>query len=365
MTEAPMISPSVKRGRWPTAVRQTIIIAAITVVLCEVGLRIFNQLYPLPFFYSNSFNRFRIKPHSSFYGFKVNSRGFHDVEFNVEKNADNFRIVGIGDSFAFGVVPYPFNYLTLIEEQLNVNGHRVELINMGIPAIGPREYLAILTHEALELKPDMVLLSFFVGNDFIEVPNGPRWHRYSYLATLARYLYDLNTKIVSFDPTGLAGYANYDDDASSFTDEFYIEYAGVLSAIFQKANSKYLEAALANTVRHLGTIKRICDLHGIPLAVVILPDEKQVDPILQRQVIAASGKGSDDFDFDLPNERLKDQLAKLQIDHIDLLHPFRDAATHTRLYRRNDTHWNIKGNALASDIILRHLESQLPPAAGR
>ena len=43
-----------------------------------------------------------------------------------------------------------------------------ELINMGIPGIGPREYLAVFIHEGLQLKPDMVLLSFFIGNDFLE-----------------------------------------------------------------------------------------------------------------------------------------------------------------------------------------------------
>ena len=93
MTQGSRISPLFKNGRWLTAVRQTIIIATITIVMCEVGLRIFNQLYPLPFFYSNSYNRFRVKPHSSYYGFELNSRGFHDVEFNIRKEAGTFRVV--------------------------------------------------------------------------------------------------------------------------------------------------------------------------------------------------------------------------------------------------------------------------------
>jgi hypothetical protein len=108
-------SPLRKAGRLLLAARNTMIIAAITVVLCEVGLRAFNHVYPLPFFYSNSYNRFRVKPHVSFYGFELNSRGFNDVEFNIHKEPGVYRILGIGDSFAFGVVPYPFNYLTLIE----------------------------------------------------------------------------------------------------------------------------------------------------------------------------------------------------------------------------------------------------------
>jgi hypothetical protein len=125
-------------GGWLLVLRQTVIIAAITIVLCEIGLRAFNYVYPLPFFYSSSYNRFRVKPHAIFYGFPLNSRGFNDVDFNIAKEPGVYRILGIGDSFAFGVVPYRFNYLTLIEERLNQNGRRSELINMGIPGISPR-----------------------------------------------------------------------------------------------------------------------------------------------------------------------------------------------------------------------------------
>ena len=91
----------------------------------------------------------------------------------------------------------------------------------------------------------------------------------------------------------------------------------------------------------------------------------QVDPTLQRQVIEASGLAGEAFDFDLPNERLKDQLARLRIDYVDLLQPMREATAHTRLYRRNDTHWNIKGNAFAAETILRRLRPLLPSSAGR
>ena len=157
-----------KGGRALTALRQALIIAAITVVLCEIGLRVFHAVYPLPFFYSGSYNRFRVKPNAVFYGHPLNSRGFNDVEFKIDKEPGVYRILGIGDSFAFGVVPYRDNYLTLIEERLKADGVRTELINMGIPGISPREYLAVLIHEGLQLKPDMVLLTFFVGNDFTE-----------------------------------------------------------------------------------------------------------------------------------------------------------------------------------------------------
>jgi hypothetical protein len=341
-----------------TALRQTLIITVITIVLCEIGLRVFNLAYPLPFFYSNSYNRFRVKPNVPLYGFELNSRGFHDVEFKIGKEPGAFRILGIGDSFAFGVVPYRFNYLTLVEQHLNADGARFELINMGIPGTSPREYLAVLLNEGLELKPDMVLLSFFVGNDFVEARKVDRIYRYSYVASVIKYLFDLNTRMANFHfvTTG-----DYDDGAALYTSAAYVELARAVSGIFRKDN-KYFESYIANTATHLNNIRRVCDLHGIRLAVALIPDEMQVDPTLQRQVIEASGVDAAAFDFERPNERLKAELERLRIDYVDLLRPFRDAGKSVRLYRPNDTHWNIKGNALAAELILRHLQAQLPSA---
>ena len=143
---------------------QAFIILCITFALAEVALRIYNSIKPLPIFYSTSYNRFRGKPFSSDYdSFHLNSRGFKDVEHNAQKAAGTFRILGIGDSFAFGVVPYTNNWLTLLKDKLNCNGKHVELINMGIPGTDPADYLSLFIHEGLELKPDMVLLFILHG----------------------------------------------------------------------------------------------------------------------------------------------------------------------------------------------------------
>jgi hypothetical protein len=70
-------------------------------------------------FYDNSYNRFRGKPFVDDYDFRLNSKGFKDVERKKEKAPNVYRILGLGDSFAFGVVPHQFNFLTLLEKQLS------------------------------------------------------------------------------------------------------------------------------------------------------------------------------------------------------------------------------------------------------
>ena len=133
--------------------RDVLIIALSTVALGEVGLRIYNSIDPLPIFYSGNPNRFRGKPFAPFWNFHLNSRGFNDVEFSAHKTPGTIRILGIGDSFAFGVVPYEYNYLTLVEQYLKQSGHNVELINMGIPSIGPKSIYPCWSMRDLRSNP--------------------------------------------------------------------------------------------------------------------------------------------------------------------------------------------------------------------
>ncbi|MGC2587818.1 MAG: hypothetical protein WA445_16345, partial [Pseudolabrys sp.] len=173
--------------------RDVLLIVLITVALGEVSLRIYNSVDPLPIFYDESYNRFRGKPFAPDWNFHLNSRGFKDVEFSTRKAAGTIRILGIGDSFAFGIVPYENNYLTLVEQDLKQSGHNVELINMGIPSIGPREYLSLVVNEGFALEPDRVLLSFSIGSDF-EESRKRKLISYSYVASLITYIVQRWTK---------------------------------------------------------------------------------------------------------------------------------------------------------------------------
>jgi len=42
---------------------------------------------------------------------------------------------------------------------------------------------------------------------------------------------------------------------------------------------------------------------------------------------------------------------------LDLLPSFVAASKTTRLYKPNDTHWNIAGNSFAAELISRHLKA--------
>lgn len=342
--------------------RQTFIILLITLVLAEIAFRVYNHIHPSFIFYDSSYNRFRGKPNAPDFDFHLNSKGFKDVEFNVKKDDGTYRVVGLGDSFAFGIVPYQHDYLTVLEESLNQHGKKTEIINMGIAGTGPKDYLDLFVNEGLELQPDMVLVSFFIGNDFMEEIEDRPLYTYSYVATFISYMFTVNK--------GYAGQVlhadmDYDDTAPTFTDATFVRIESERSEIYRKQNKPF-ENDLAKAMNYLTQIKQLCDERHIALAVILIPDEVQINRTLQARVlqVKAFNSSAADFDFALPNRMLAERLKAQNIQFIDLLDEFARAASKTTLYKPLDTHWNIAGNRLAAEMIERDLFHLQSPANG-
>lgn len=325
--------------------RQTFVIIIITLVLAEIAFRVFNYVKPSFIFHDSSYNRFRGKPHEPIYGFALNSRGFNDVEFGAKKEEGAYRVLGLGDSFAFGIVPNQYNYLTLLEEGLNKDGKKVELINMGIPGIGPKDYLSLLNDEGLELEPDMVLLSFFIGNDFMRSAEERSLYTYSYVASFINYL-------ISAPRERLVASAEYNDSDPTFSDPKFVGLESDRSEIYRKQNPSF-EGDFAEAMGHLASIKKLCDERKISLALVLIPDEVQINRTLQSKVLLLKGFNAspDDFDFALPNKLMAAKLKELKIKFVDLLDSFAAESSRKALYKPNDSHWNIAGNELAARVI--------------
>ena len=327
----------------------TVAIMLITLSMGEFALRVYNHYVPSFIFYSGSYDRFRGKPFSNDWGFKLNSQGFKDEEFS-EKKENVFRILGIGDSFAFGVVPYKYNYLTLIESQLRVQNTNIEVLNMGIPSIGPNDYLSLLVKEGLALQPDIVLLSLFVGNDF-EQSKQKKTYEYSYVASLLHYIINLQPK---YEGRTIHRKTEYCDDCPTFKHEQYLKIADSRSSIYLVDNKGFFDK-LDKALYYLKQFRNICNKRGIKLVVAIIPDELQINQDLQREVkeVYHPNIESDKWNFTLPNKILSNELDKLSIDNIDLYEYF--ASSSQQLYRPRDTHWNIAGNQLAANIIQEHI----------
>jgi hypothetical protein len=109
--------------------------------------------------------------------------------YRVARDPMAIRTVGIGGSFAFDVAAPTCNYHHLLERALVEKlGRPVEATSLRWPASGPAKQLALLQGRGLRFQPDVVLWTFFLGNDFTddrpgsdyaleEVPRRRHWEK--------------------------------------------------------------------------------------------------------------------------------------------------------------------------------------------
>lgn len=104
----------------------------------------------------------------------INSRGMRYREVSYIPRPDTVRIAVMGDSFVWGIGVADEARFTERSEQLT-NG-KYEFLNFGVSGYSPVQYLLQLD-EVLRFHPRMVVLTFCLGNDFID---NVLWRRYGY-----------------------------------------------------------------------------------------------------------------------------------------------------------------------------------------
>lgn len=87
--------------------------------------------------------------------YEINSLGYRDKEYTLDKPPGKKRILVFGDSFTFGEgVPYGERFTDLVEEQIL----DVEVINFGVPGAGIDENYARYRQFGAHFNPDYVIL---------------------------------------------------------------------------------------------------------------------------------------------------------------------------------------------------------------
>jgi lysophospholipase L1-like esterase len=158
---------------------------AIALVFSELSIRLIGIAPPLENQYGENvpdpYLPFKPKPHSRGEGLagseeyrfnhQHNSMGFRDDEHVLEKSDDVFRILGLGDSFTYGIgAHFEDTYLRRLEVMLNARegAHpRVEIIKAGIPRYFAEPEKLLLKHYGLNYQPDLVTVGF-LPNDIID-----------------------------------------------------------------------------------------------------------------------------------------------------------------------------------------------------
>ena len=344
-----------------------------TVLCLEGGLAV---LHPIPFssehnmyFEADPYTGFRLKPYNcSFVGngipVDVNGNGHRDVETPIARRAGAERILVLGDSFSVGAdVRQDEAYPQVLERALNARAKRpVEVVNTGVGGWEPFMYAQYYEHYGRAFHPDLVLVGFFVGNDTNDQSTSVQQIATAILGRrvsreAAEQDVMLSARVFLIEHSHLArlllqkGPVMEDvsrTDCADFSADFLaIQRARLANHLPRDAHQLALGA---NALRQLSRIKALTDADGTALLVLLLPDETQINPLLQGQLVSADAQGRDDFA--MPQSMLTEILDAAGIRRFDLRTAF---LADPRCLYSNSTHWTAEGHAVAAAAIAARL----------
>ena len=315
---------------------------ALFLVLAECSLRLLNASSATSLLLPRTLDSFRLEPGRDYgAGLRGNRLGYPGPDRALQKPANVCRIAALGDSFAIGpAVAFEDNYLTRLE----LANPALEVLNFGVAGTGPREYLEILQSHALAFKPDLVLLSFFIGNDVTETLATPRGldPRQFLLYLAAERGYRLLNR-----PSRGANAIDRLADAGYSLSQFQEIEARRLE-ICRTPQSDLIEKKWSRALSRMDAILKTCAEAGIPCAVVLIPDEFQVDEGVLEFARVRARMSETSLDNDYPQKRIREFLASRHTSYLDLLPVLKQ---NRGAYAPRDTHWNVLGNRLAADAI--------------
>jgi hypothetical protein len=100
----------------------------------------------------------------------INGKGFRDVERDLEKPANTYRIAVLGNSWTEALqVPQEKTYTSVLQRKLNEAacspGKRVEVLNFGVAGYSTAQEFLLLQQRVWTYHPDLVLLAFYPARD--------------------------------------------------------------------------------------------------------------------------------------------------------------------------------------------------------
>ena len=316
-------------------------------------------------------------------GTLTNQFGFNDRDYPLAKTAGVFRIVVVGDSFSWAGGLHA-NYSALLEEKFEARdgSHKVDVVNTGYPGTHTGEQLAMLKKFGLQYNPDLVVLGFFAGNDFIEAdPNRKR-------VVVNGCLYDIDkryemrlfgypiipqSRLWIFlsqrsENRRLATQARKEaGEWAAATGQpmptknlprevfLHVEKSN-LDFFKRKTSAQIYRANIDYIFQSITEMDNLLKARGAKFMVAIYPDVIQINSNRFDEVVKKFGLNPEDYDLNLPQGLLTDFLAMKQIPYVDLTGQFRSEEQERDLYLLNDTHWNKAGNELAAEILFQYLD---------
>jgi lysophospholipase L1-like esterase len=302
----------------------------------------------------------------------LNSFGFHDREYSVQKPVGTFRIVALGDSFVEAYqVPMDENFPKLLEQRLNQklsaerkrsrDSKHIEILNQGIHGYGLGTYYLYVNRRLDAWSPDMLLLCMFLGNDLED--------NYYPLASPAVPRFRLVDGKMDFVPTEYNSSTRVRDAILAHSNiAMLVRESGILnSKMFARlatghslvstpdlrplSHQQLIEMLTLARIQ-LISIKKHLDEQHVRLFILVIPDDYRVLGLVSPQLVPQGAN------YVTPQDRSsleRGLLDILETEKIPFEYPLDQFASEIRggqeIYIQNGGHLTSAGHRKLADIL--------------
>lgn len=343
-----------------------------------------------------------VDPYGQQYMIRINATGQRGAAIE-QRRPQERRILFLGDSFTIGSSLREADLFVsqvgqLLRQQI---GRPIQTINGGVDGYNTLQELAYYRYHGQFLEPDVVVLCFYVGNDFRDNAVGtnrgkslnpvliPAAIREKYLSLTDPFLRDKTNKLL---PDPLSGVpvlkpispalealaaksflarllgARYTRLRGEWADDLWAidlenRYYFYEIGLYQQRRDRELEIAVDLTLDLIGQLQRLVTAAGAEFMVVLLPAQNQVDPVHWRKTLALLDVEEDNLgklDKTYPHRLIEQFCATAHIPCLDLLDTFAAAARPADLYLTvvDDPHFSPAGHQLAATMLADFIAAQ-------
>lgn len=291
---------------------------------------------------------------------KTNSLGLRDGE--VVENGRK-KVLILGDSFTFGYgVENNETYAEVLEKKLNGS---VDVINAGYASgySTDTEYVYLKNH-GLKLKPDVVILGFFIGNDAADI-NANEWDvdnkgEIKKVRSITYYIDDYNRlRVFGLEKSWYYDYNVYlTQNSHAYTffknrlKHIKESFETADNTIYNNEHDENMSISINKTKELIIKMYNITNKNNASFLVLFIPSKEQV------YGAKIYDKKHNLLDLDGINIEFLDFFAKNNIKVLYLLPYMR---YEKGIFFDVDPHWNRKGHELAASIIFESLINTCGP----
>jgi hypothetical protein len=295
---------------------------------------------------------------------EINSLGFRD---RAPRPDQKRKLLVIGDSFVSNISVKDNEVFTeLMEDQLK----NYDVLNFGVVGYGQVQEYLLLQKWIKEIKPDVVLLVVYFGNDFID-NIGAYWGISRPYASL-----EGKDSVLVIHPESHPQSKNPRKDSSSVLAKSHLNI--LINRSFNKIFQGY-DSSLAPPefyscqwpapkredlmFRIMGelllNIANLGKENDVPVVFALAPSLVQVKDELWDSFLKKNIMYQKKFLRSLPNDRLMEFGRRNDLLMLDLFpHLHRESKANVDLYHPAEQHWTKDGNRVVAKVLMDYLKSK-------